>query len=382
MTGASAQVGAEVGPGAEPDAAPGERVRRSLPESTRRLLLIVAGVLVLAGSVSGFYLVSDVFEERYRVLVAARPIDAGETLHSADLAFDLALVGSIPHVRWTPGAPLGFEGLVAAQAIPAGALVHHGMVVAPDVAAVGVELEVVVPLDLALATGEVSEGELVLLVDPGAEPVPGDEGRPRRVVRQFELTNFDGSRMRLYLEPEQWAEWEAQLEHVGGSFMVVDLGIGADARETAQRLDAVWLAQWTEAAAELELALAAAAPSAGPGELEVVVALDDGLVPSGVADGDLVLLVDPGVEPVGRDPGRPRSVIDVVRLENYDGGVMQMFVEPEEWYYWRTLPTRLGGDPLVLPVPEGTDVDDMWARLNAGWHTAWEIFAAEAWEGP
>ena len=378
MTDANAETGADVQAETAPVAATAKRAKRGLPESTRRLLLIVAGVFVLAGSILGFYLVSDVFEERYPVLVAARDIEAGEILSSADFTFDYALVGSVPHVHWTPEAPFAFEGMAAAEAITAGELVRYDMVIVPDAAAVGVEMEVVVPLDLALAVDEVSEGELVLLVDPGVEPVPGDEGRPRQVVREFVLTNFDGSQMRLYLEPEEWAEWEVYLEHIGGAFMVVDLGIGADPAETAQRLDAVWLEQWTEAVAELELALAEAVPAAGPGELEVIVSLDDGLVPSGVADGDLVLLVDPGAEPLGNDPGRPRSVIDVLRLENYEGGLMQMFVEPEEWFYWRTLPALIGGDPLVLPVPEGTDVDDMSARLNAQWQAAWEAFAAVA----
>ena len=130
--------------------------------------------------------------------------------------------------------------------------------------------------------------------------------------------------------------------------------------------------------AELAESLAEAAPTAGPGELEIIVALDDGLVPSGVSEGDTVLLVDPGEAPEGNDSGRPMEVIGLLELDNYADGVIQMFVPPEEWHYWLTLPVLLGADPLVLPVAEGTDVDDMAARLNAEWRAAWEAFAAAA----
>ena len=363
---------------ASPTAAQAEKTRRGLPESTKRILFIFVGVLVLLGSVYGFYATSDAFDERTPVLVAARRIEVGETVSAADLTSDRVLVGSIPHIPWAPGAPLQFEGMVAAQPIPDGAVVLGEMFVEADTTAVGVELELDIPLDLTMATDAVSEGDPVLLVDPGAEPTPDDAGRPRKVVRQYELTNFDGSRIQLFLAPEEWAVWEELIEDAGGTLMVIDLGIGADAEETTERLNAVWLAQWTEAAAEMAAALAEVAPAAGPGELEIIVALDDGLVPSGVSEGDTVLLVDPGRAPEGNDPGRAMSVIGLLELENYFDGVMQMFVPPEEWHYWLTLPVVLGADPLVLPVPPGTDVDDMAARLDAEWQAAWEAFAAAA----
>ena len=94
----------------------------------------------------------------------------------------------------------------------------------------------------------------------------------------------------------------------------------------------------------------AAEPEAGPGELEVIVDLDASLAPSGVAEGDLVLLVDPGAAPLGNDSGRAQSVIGMLELVNYAGGQMQMFVGPEEWLYWRSLPDDLGAAPMVLPV--------------------------------
>ena len=351
-----------------------------MPQSTKRLLFILLGILVLFFSVMGFYWTSDVFDERVPVLVSAREIEAGETVSAGDFRSDLVVVGSIPHIPWSAEAARLFDGMVASRLIRFGTLVRGDMFIESETAPVGVQLEVVVPLDLSLATGEVADGDLVLLVDPGVEPVEGDVGRPRQVVRQFMLTNFDGAQMRLFLAPEEWAEWEALLANVGSTLMVVDLGVGADPEETSQRLDAVWQAQWAAAAEDVAAAVAAAqaGPQAGPGELEVIVNLDDSLVPSGVAEGDLVLLIDPGAEPLGNDPGRPAKVIDTLVLENYSDGEMQMFVPPADWLYWRSLPDDLGADPLVLPVAEGTDVAAMSAQLDAEWNAAWERSVAEA----
>ena len=351
---------------------------RAMPESTRRILLIIAGALVLIASVLGFYLTSNAFEDRIPVLVATRDIAVGDTVGLADFGSDRALVGSIPHLPWTPETPAAFEGMVAVQPVPAGALVLPEMLVEAETVPVGVELEIVVPLDLSLVTDEVADGQLVLLVDPGVEPAEGDDGQPRQVVRASKLTNFDGSQMRLFLPPEEWAEWTALLEDVDATLMVKNLGFGAEADETITRLDAVWLAQWLDAVEEVAQAVAAAQPSAGPGELEVVVSLDASLVPSGVDEGDLVLLIDPGVAPSGRDPSRARSVLQTLELKDYADGQMLMFVPPDEWVWWRALPERLGGTPLVLPVPDGTDVDDMIGRLDAEWEAAWRNAAAEA----
>ena len=379
-----------------PAAATAKKARRQMPESTKRLLFIIGGLFVLVGSVLGFYLTSDAFDERVSVLVAARDIDAGETLTAADFGSDLVVVGAIPYVSWTLDAPSAFENTVALQAIPAGALVRSEMFVAAETLLDGVGLEVVVPLDLSLASDEIAEGRPVLLVDPGVDPVEGDEGRPRRVVRQFRLTGLEGPQMRLLLPPEEWAQWEALLEDVGGTLMVVEPEAGADEEETMRRLDTVWAAQWAAKVQEVAESIAAAEPEAGPGELEVIVSLDASLVPSGVVEGDRVLLVDPGAAPLGNDSGRAQSVlaipsgddelreIDLVsgalELVNYDGGQMQMFVGPEEWLYWRSLPDDLGAAPMVLSVPEGTDVDDMIERLDAQWHAAWEKSVAKSLE--
>ena len=366
-----------------PAAAPAQKTRRSMPDAVKRLLLIVAGVVVLGGSILGFYLTSDAFDERIPVLVAVRDIGAGESVGAADFGSDRVLVGSIPHVGWTPSMPQVFEGMVAARPVAAGTLVLHDMFIYPETAPVGVELEVVVPLDLSLVTDEVFEGDLVLLVDPGVEPVEGDDGRPRQVVRDFTLTNFTNREMRLFLPPEDWAAWDALLADVGGTLWVVDLGIGADPAETTERLNAVWRAQWLAAMAEIAQAaeVAVAVPTAGPGELEVIVTLDASLAPSGVAEGDLVLLIDPGARPLGNDPGRPAMVIRTLVLEHYADGQMQVFAGPEEWLYWRSLPDELGAAPMVLPVPAGSDVDDMSTRLNATWHDAWQQSVNEARTG-
>ena len=359
------------GDGAEvPTAARAEKTRRRLSESGRRVLFIVLGLIVLVGSVLGFYLTSDAFDDRTAVLIAARDIEAGEILTSVDLTSTLVVVGPIPHIPWDPFTPLDFEGKVTLQTIPAGALVLDDLVTDADTVPVGVELEVIVPVDTSLATDGVFEGDEVLLVDRGVEPAESDPGRPRQVVRQFTLTNFDGSQMRLFLAPEEWAEWNQLLDDVGGSLMVVPIGIGGDADETTQRLNAVWEAQWAAAVSAVERAASAVRPSAGPGELEVVVSLDAGLAPSGVSDGEFVLLIDPGEPPVGNNPGRARSVIGTLQLENFDGGQIQLFVPPEEWLYWRTLPEQLGSSPMVLPVADGTDVDDMIQRLNELWLAA------------
>ena len=367
-------------PGAAVAAAPAKakKTRRQIPESTKKLLFILAGVLVLIGSVGGFYLTSDAFESRVPVLVSARDISTGETLTPPDLRSELIVPGLVPHIPWTEAAPASFEGTVALQPIPAGGLVRFDMVAEVDTLPEGDELVVEVPLDLSLVTEDVFEGDLVLLVDPGVAPAADSPGRARKVVREFTLTSFDGKGMRLILPAQEWAEWTELLEQVGGILMVKDLGPLADVEATSESLDAVWETQWSEAAAEVAVAEAAVAPTAGPGELEVFVSFDAGLVPTPVADGDLVLLVDPGAAPLGNDPGRPRKVLDTLTLENFSDGQMQMFVAPEEWQYWRTLPEELGAAPMILPVPPGTDVEDMSARLDAVWDQEWRDQVAAA----
>ena len=353
-------------------AASARRARRRMSNSTKRVLIIVLGVILIVGSVLGFYLTADAFDERVPVTVAAIDLQAGQTVSAVDFAPAMAIVGDVPHLPWTPTRGAEFEGLVAAAAVPANSLIRADMFIEPDTVPVGVTFEVEIPLDLTLATDGVSEFEEVLLVDPGADPTAEVPGRPRQVVRPFTLRNFEGSSMRLFVEPEEFADWERLLADVGGTLMVVPLGIGGDPQETSDRLNAVWLAQWTTARDEVEAQAEAARPGPGPGEMEIVVSFDTGLVPTEIGPDDLVLLVDPGADPVGIDQGRPRQVIDTLQLQGFDGSQMQMFVPPEQWHYWRSLPEELGGTPMLLPLAEGTDIDDIAARLNDIWNAEWQ----------
>ena len=52
---------------------------------------------------------------------------------------------------------------------------------------------------------------------------------------------------------------------------------------------------------------------------------------------------------------------------------MRMFLLPEEWVRWRSLPERLGAPPLIIPVTPGTDTRDMAGRLDAEWDRVWRI---------
>ncbi len=369
-TGAAQPSSAETSGGAV-----GRRRRRRLSRSTKRVLLTAAGLLLAAGSVTGFLLAAEALDERVPVLVAAADIKAGDTIAAADLTSTLAHPGSIPHIAWTPDAPFAFDGLIAAQPILAGALVDYSMMLAPGQAPVGTELTLLMPLDTSLAPDGVFDGERVLLIDPGAEPtgVEGEDGRPRQVLREFDVTNFDGTQMRLYLDPDQWSHWRAELDDAGGVFQVLPVPLGGDVAELGAQLNDIWEQQWAEAVNAAAAAREALRPpEAPPGTLEVVVRLNESLVPSGIADGDRVLVIDPGQTPRDEDLGRARSVLTSVEVINYDNGTIRLFVAPEEWVWWSSLPETLGEAPLVIPVAPSTDVMDLTERLNLEWLIEWE----------
>lgn len=344
-----------------------------MPESTRRVLLIVLGALVLAASVVGFYVTSDAFDKRTPVLVSAVDIQRGDTVSAGYFTSELAVMGSIPHIPFTLDAPFAFEGFVATQPIPAGTVVLGGMMIPRETQPVGNQLEVTVQFDTTLATSEVFDGDLVLLVDPGAEPTAEDPGRPQQALRPLSLRNYENGSMTLFLEPEEWAEWRALPVNLGAVPKILPVPPGGTADELAQLINAVWLAEWEEKAEAASVPLVPTGPRPGPGELEVVVTFDTSLAASGVSDGDTVLMIDPGQPPAREDSGRPRKVLRTIELKNFDGAAMRLFAAPEEWLEWQTLPDDLGGAPMVLPIPEGTDIDDMTRRLNEEWEAEWHI---------
>ena len=337
---------------------------------------MLLGVLVLLGGVAGYLLTSGYFGEPQQVLVTAVEIPRGGTLSASDLTGITADLGVIDHIAWSPGAAAAFEGLVALAPIPAGAIVHGGMFFDPIGSSTGDELEVVVPLDTSLVPTRVQRGDVVLLVDPGAPPTVGDAGRPRQVFEWLELSDFDGTSMRLFVPPEEWVRWREVQTALGSAPQVLPVPPGGDPKTMAVTLNELWTARWEADVELLEAALPEPVHEAGPGELEVIVPLDMRLTPSGVQEGDVVLLVDPGSEPTPADTGRPRRVLRTLRLQDFEGASVRLFVSPREWLEWRLLPTEIGADPLVLPVADGTDAERMAAELNAVWESRWREKAA------
>ena len=347
--------------------------------SRRRLVLVLLGVLVLVGGVAGYLFTSDYFDEPQQVLVAAVDIARGDIVLADDFAGVTADVGEIPHIAWSPETAGALDGLVALAPIPAGSIVHGGMLFDPTEVPSGDELEVVVPLDTSLVPTAVEQGDVVLLVDPGAPPTEGDPGRPRQVFQWLQLRDFDGSSVRLYVPPGEWAQWRDVQTVLGSAPQVLPVPLDGDPETMALSLNDVWVADWEAAVRLMEATLPEPEPvhEAGPGELEVIVPLDTRLVPSGVQEGDLVLLVDPGSEPASRDVGRPRRVIRTLELQDFEGTSVRLFVSPREWLEWRDLATEIGTDPLVLPVPDGTDPTQMAAELDAAWEPQWRRAVAD-----
>ena len=352
------------------------RARRAMPPSTRRILLVIFGAFALFGSVGGFYFTAGAFDERTLVLVAAVDIPEGEFVSTADLTSAEALLGDIPHIPWTPEAADVFEGLVATRPIAAGTPVLEEMFTLREITPIGEELEIFVALDTSLSTTEVLQGDTVLLIDPGVPAAIGDPGRPRMAFRSLELTEFDGSSVRLFVPPEEWLAWRSLPEQLGSAPLVLPVSLGGDPEELARQLNDGWYEEWS---AEIvpDPPLPAPPPEPGPGEMEVRVELDVALAPSGIAEGETVLLVDPGRPPTDVDPGRPRSVLQPLELELFDGQHVRLFVSPEEWAAWRTLRGDLGASPLAVPIPDGTDVEDMTRRLDAAWRSEWELASAD-----
>ena len=332
----------------------------------------LSGVALMAASIVGFWATAAAFDERIAVVAAARDLPRGHVLSEADLTPTEVLLGDVPHMLWTPNSAEALAGLAVEHALPAGSLVASHLLVEPSIGAFGDTLEVVVPLDTSLAPSGVREGDAVLLIDPGEAPSLERAGRPRSVIRTLELVAFDGSAVRLFVPPAQWAWWRALPARLGATPMVLPMPLGGDPATLAAELDGLWAASYEQEAAALQPFGAGWRDQAAPGELEVLTPMDLSLAPSGVAEGDLVLLIDPGAAHGGTGDGRPRSVLRAVRLEHYEDGVLGIWARPAEWVWWKSLPERLGAAPMVLRVPEGTDTDAMARDLDEQWRNAWE----------
>ncbi|MXZ14045.1 MAG: hypothetical protein F4Y76_00835 [Acidimicrobiales bacterium] len=359
-------------PAGTPASATPARTRRRLSRAARRTLVGLGGVALMAGSVAGFWATASAFDERIAVVVAARDLPRGHVLSTADLASAEVLLDGVPHIAWSPGSPQALAGLAVAHALPAGSLVSTHLLVEPSVGAFGDALEVVVPLDVSLAPSGARDGDTVLLVDPGVAPSHERAGRPRSVIGTIELAGFDGSAMRLFVPPAEWVRWRALPAELGAVPMVLPLPLGGDPAALSADLDGLWAASYEQEAAALQPFGGRWRDQAAPGELEVLTPLDVSLAPSGIARGDLVLLIDPGAPRGSAGGGRPRSVLRAVRLEHYEDGVLGVWAQPVEWVWWKSLPERLGAAPMALRVPEGTDTEAVARDLDEQWRNAWE----------
>ena len=348
------------------------RARWRPSRAAGRALWGLAGLVLMTASLTGFWATADAFDERVPAVVAARDLPEGHVLGAADLAPAQVLLDGIPHIAWSAEAPEALAGFAVSADVPAGSLLGAHLLVEPSAGAFGDALEVVVPLDTSLAPSGVSEGDAVLLIDPGVAPSRERVGRPRSVIRSVELASFDGAAMRLFVPPAQWVWWRALPAELGASPMVLRVPLGGDAAALAADLDRLWSAAHEQHAAALHPFGDQWRARAAPGELEVIVPLDLSLAASPISEGDLALLVDPGAPADGAGGGRPRSVLRAVRLDHYRDGMLGVWAEPAEWVWWRTLSQRLGAAPMVLRVTEGSDTDAVAAELDERWRQAWE----------
>jgi len=355
-----------------PSAGVPQRARRRLSRRGRRVLGVLAGLALMAGGVVGFWQSAAAFDERFAVIVAARDLPAGHLLAVGDTEPALVLPGAVPHLAWSDDASQALEGFALAYPTQAGSLITAQMLAEPVTAPFGNRLEVHVPIDASLAPAGVFEGDLVLLVDPGAPSTAHSRGRARQVIDTLRIESLAGTALRLFAPPAEWVRWRTLPTRLGGPPMVLPVPLGGDAAELAAELDAVWADQHRQAAASGSLLGADWSSAARPGLLEAIVAVDATLSPSGIAQGDLALLVDPGVPLQEASGGRPRSVLRSVRLDHYRDGQLGIWAEPAEWVWWRSLPGRLGAAPMLLRVAPGTDVEQAAAELNEAWRAEWE----------
>ena len=387
-----------------------------MPASTRRILLIILGVFVVAGSVAGFYFMSDAFDKRTPVLVAAVDIQKGDTVGASHFASDSAVMGSIPHIPYTPDAQFAFDGFTASQPIPAGTVILGDMFIPPTLPGPG-ELELTVQFDTSLLTSPAYNGDTVLIVVPGVEPTAEDPGRPSEAIDTLVLGNYQDGAMTMFFKAEEldeWSAWKLLPEAIDAAPQIMLVPLGADPQEFAHSINGVWRSEWEARAAaaallaeqsQAALAEEVAADSdsgalesprdsaAARGELELTVQFDTSLLTSPAHNGDTVLVVDPGIEPAAGEtepvqsfdstasgPGRPPKAITHLELSNYEDGSMTMFFRPreelEDWSAWRLLPEAIGTTPQIMLVPSGIEPERFAHRINAAWHLEWEAKVA------
>ncbi|WP_419839591.1 SAF domain-containing protein [Candidatus Poriferisodalis sp.] len=349
--------------------------------TTRRLLLILVGVVLCGASVTAFMVTASRLDDRIQVVVAASHIDAGQTVDASHLTSARAVLGDIPHVEWSSSAVESFAGLLAARPIAAGSPITADDMLFPDEGPTGGQLEVIVPLDTALAPDGVVEGDEILLVAPATEATDDSPARPRRVLRSFQVVNFDGESMRIFAEPAEYQAWRNDLADAGGRFEAIPLTVGQDAEQLAVELNAVWFEEFQQRAPVIVETAAPVDPAPGPGQLEAVIELDLRYAPSGIASGDTVLIVDPGAEPTPDSEGRPPAVLQSLTIEHLEGNALTLFLPPDAWAWWLGLPSRLGAAPQALPVPEGTDIEQMSRDLDAVWAAAWGDRVSAVFQG-
>lgn len=328
--------------------------------------------MLVAGSVLGFSLTAAAFDERVAVVVAARDLAEGHVLAPVDLAPSLVLPGEVPHLAWDEPTARALAGFALTHTVPAGSLITPAMLTEPAVGPFGDRLEVHVPIDTSLAPAGVVEGDLVLLIDPGAPPSTHSAGRPRRVIDLLRVESMAGTAVRLLAPPADWVRWQTLAARLGSPPLALPVPLGGDPAALAADLNEVWADQHRQAAADGSPLGPRWATAGRPGLLEAIIAVDASLSPSGVAQGDLALLVDPGVSLDAASGGRPRAVLRPVRLDHYRDGLLGIWAEPADWVWWQTLAQRLGTAPMLLRVHPDTDISQVTADLNKAWRGEWE----------